>query len=45
MGKFNSFEEINSWQRARALNKRIYLVTEGEFFRKDFDIARQIRRC
>jgi len=45
MGKFNSFEEINSWQKARALNKRIYLITEGESFRKDFDLARQIRRC
>lgn len=45
MGKFNSFEEINSWQRARVLNKRIYLITDSEAFRKDFDLARQIRRC
>lgn len=45
MGKFNSFEEINSWQRARALNKRIYLVTDTDIFKKDFDLARQIRRC
>ncbi|MXN92685.1 four helix bundle protein [Flavobacterium sp. Sd200] len=45
MGKFNSFEEINSWQRARVLNKRIYLITDTEALRKDFDLARQIRRC
>jgi len=45
MGKFNSFEEINSWQRARILNKKIYLITESETFKKDFDLARQIRRC
>jgi four helix bundle protein len=44
MGKFISFEEINSWQRARALNKKIYLVTENDTFKKDFDLARQIRR-
>ena len=44
MGKFNSFEEINSWQKARSLNKKIYLITENEFFKKDFDLARQIRR-
>lgn len=45
MGKFSSFEEINSWQRARFLNKRIYLITETDNFKKDFDLARQIRRC
>ncbi len=45
MGKFNSFEEINSWQRARLLNKKIYLITDTDAFRKDFDLARQIRRC
>ncbi len=45
MGKFSSFEEINSWQRARSLNKRIYLITETDDFKKDFDLARQIRRC
>lgn len=45
MGKFNSFEEIGSWQKARALNKKIYLITESESFKRDFDLARQIRRC
>lgn len=44
MGKFSSFEEINSWQKARMLNKKIYLITEAPGFKKDFDLARQIRR-
>lgn len=44
MGKFESFEEINSWQKARSLNKKIYLITYNESFKKDFDLARQIRR-
>jgi four helix bundle protein len=45
MGKFNSFEEINSWQKARILNKRIYQITENANFKKDFDFTRQIRRA
>lgn len=45
MGKFNSFEEINSWQKSRIFNKKIYLITEGEFFKKDIDFVRQIRRA
>ena len=45
MGKFSSFEEINSWQKGRAFNKRIYLITESTNFKKDFDFVRQIRRA
>lgn len=45
MGKFNSFEEINSWQKSRIFNKKIYLVTENFNFKKDFDFVRQIRRA
>ncbi|MES2746816.1 MAG: four helix bundle protein [Bacteroidota bacterium] len=45
MGKFKSFEEINSWQKSREFNKRIYLVTESIDFKKDFDFVRQIRRA
>ncbi len=44
MSKFISFEEINSWKKARVLNKKIYLITDGDSFRRDFDLARQIRR-
>ncbi|MEE1897239.1 four helix bundle protein [Flavobacterium rakeshii] len=45
MAKFSSFEEINSWQKARVFNKRIYEVTETRAFKNDFDLARQIRRA
>ena len=45
MGKFNSFEEINSWQKARVFNKKVYLITENTNFKKDFDFTRQIRRA
>ena len=45
MGKFNSFEEILSWQKSREFNKLIYLVTAKESFKKDFDFVRQIRRA
>ena len=34
MGKFNSFEEIISWQKAREFNKRIYLATESNILKK-----------
>ena len=45
MGKFNSFEETLSWQKSREFNKRIYLITASENFKKDFDFLRQIRRA
>ena len=45
MGKFSSFEEINSWQKARIFNKQIYTITENTNYKKDFDFVRQIRRA
>ncbi len=45
MAKFNSFEEINSWKIAREFNKRIYEITDGPIFKKDYDLVRQIRRA
>ena len=45
MGKFNSFEEINSWQKARHFNKRVYEITDNQNFKRDFDLVRQIRRA
>lgn len=45
MGKFNSFEEIISWKKARLFNHKIYLTTENQYFKKDFDLTRQIRRA
>jgi four helix bundle protein len=45
MGKFNSFEEIISWKKSREFNLKIYRVTENQYFKKDFDLTRQIRRA
>ena len=45
MGKFSSFEEINSWQKSRLFNKQIYQITENSNFKKDYDFVKQIRRA
>ncbi len=46
MAKFNSFEEILSWQRARELNVIIYKITNSSLlFSKDFGLRDQIRRA
>ena len=45
MAKFNSFEEIIDWQKARELNIKIYSLTnKNEPFKKDFGLRDQIRR-
>ena len=45
MAKFNSFEEIISWQKARELNKEIYYLTnKNNSFSKDFGLRDQIRK-
>ncbi len=45
MAKFNSFEEIISWQKARELNKDIYNITkENKNFNTDFGLRDHIRR-
>ncbi len=46
MGKFNSFEEILSWQKARELNTKIYGITNSNsLFKKDHGLKDQIRRA
>ena len=46
MGKFSSFEEIISWQKARELNSEIYKITnKSNSFSKDFGLRDQIRRA
>ena len=46
MAKFNSFEEIISWQKARELNSEIYKLTnKNNSFSKDFGLRDQIRRA
>lgn len=46
MAKFNSFEEIQSWIKARELNFDIYNVTSSNnSFSNDFGLRDQIRRA
>lgn len=44
MAKFNSFEEIIAWQKARELNLEIYKVTNGPELAKDFALRDQLRK-
>ncbi|MDQ7916323.1 four helix bundle protein [Mesonia sp. MT50] len=45
MARFSSFEEIDSWKKARELNKEIYqLTSKANSFSKDFALRDQIRR-
>ncbi len=44
MAKFNSFEDIIAWQKARELNIEIYTLTKEANFKNDFALSDQIRR-
>lgn len=43
MAKFNRFEDLQSWQRARQLANYIYDLTEHPKFSKDFRLRDQIQ--
>ena len=43
--KIERFEEIESWQMARALAQLIYTVTKKDEFVRDFGLKDQIRRA
>ena len=45
MSTFRSFTEIESWQKARELTKRIYSVSGKNEFSRDFSLKDQIRRA
>jgi four helix bundle protein len=45
MATFQSFEEIEAWQKARALTRRVYIATNQGSFSKDFGLRDQIRRA
>lgn len=45
MSTVRSFEELKSWQKARALTKEIYLLSQRSEFSKDFGFKDQIRRA
>ncbi len=44
MATISKFEELDVWQKARDLAKRIYLLTKEESFAKDFALKDQINR-
>lgn len=44
MGKFERFEDIEAWQKARILAKEIYLISENEKFKRNFALKEQIRK-
>jgi hypothetical protein len=45
MPTFKSFEEIESWQKARELTWKVYAVSNQGAFTKDFGLRDQIRRA
>jgi len=45
MGTFNSFEEIETWKKARHLSNRIYELTNRGTFASDFALRDQINRA
>ena len=45
MGTIQKFEDIDAWQKARALTREVYAVTADGAFAKDFGLRDQIRRA
>ena len=45
LGTFNSFEEIQAWQKAKDLTVSLYRMTNEEPLKKDYDLVRQMRRA
>jgi four helix bundle protein len=45
MAAFQTFEEIQAWQKARALTQQIYALSAREPFSRDFGLRDQVRRA
>jgi len=45
MNKIHCFEDFKVWQKARALNVKVYQLTLNETFSKDFGLKNQIRNA
>ena len=45
MSTFQSFEEIEVWQKARQLTREVYKVSSKGAFAKDFGLRDQMRRA
>jgi len=45
LGRIERFEDIQAWQKARGLSKKIYTVTSRGEFARDFSLRDQLRRA
>ena len=45
MAKVQKFEELNVWQIARRIAKRVYMLTRDGAFAKDYGLKDQIQRA
>lgn len=45
MSTFKRFEEIQAWQKAREITRRIYLMSNKADFAKDFSLRDQMKRA
>ena len=45
MATFKKFEQIDAWQKARELTKKVYSLTAKGGFAKDYGLKNQIRRA
>jgi four helix bundle protein len=45
MSTIKRFEEIEAWQTARELTRRVYAISSDGVFSKDFGLRDQIRRA
>jgi four helix bundle protein len=44
MATINRFEEIQAWQKSRALCQKVFSITSNELFSQNFALKNQIRR-
>jgi len=45
MSTFKRFEEIQAWQKAREITKKIYSMSNKDDFSKDFSLRDQMKRA
>lgn len=45
MATFKKFEEIQVWQKAREITKRVYLMSNNGEFSRDFSLRDQMKRA
>lgn len=45
MSTFKRFEEIQAWQKAREITKKIYSMSNKDNFAKDFSLRDQMKRA